>query len=84
MPWAPALAQSVVVAQNGAPAAEATPATNAVTTQFDKAINTNENWYFSWGYSRQQYAPSDIRVSQPELGSPTAHREAETAKAHRG
>jgi len=68
MPWAPALAQSVVVAQNGAPAAEATPATNAVSTQFDKAINTNENWYFSWGYSRQQYAPSDIRVSQPELG----------------
>lgn len=27
------------------------------------------NWYFSWGYSRQQYAPSDIHVSQPGLGN---------------
>ena len=29
----------------------------------------NDNWYFSWGYSRQQYAPSDIHVSQPSLGN---------------
>jgi hypothetical protein len=27
------------------------------------------NWYFSWGYSRQQYAPSDIHVTQPDIGS---------------
>jgi len=27
------------------------------------------NWYFSWGYSRQQYAPTDIHISQPSLGN---------------
>ena len=36
---------------------------------FDRAINEGGNWYFSWGYSRQQYAPSDIHVSQPGLGN---------------
>lgn len=36
---------------------------------FDKALNAENNWYFSWGYSRQQYAPSDIHVSQPGLGN---------------
>jgi len=76
MPWAPAWAQSVVLAQAGAPAAEAPPAANAVSTKFDKALNTDENWYFSWGYSRQQYAPSDIRVSQPELGNDFTVRKA--------
>ncbi|MDH4480416.1 MAG: hypothetical protein QE283_11115 [Rhodoferax sp.] len=42
-----------------------------VSTQasFDKALQPEANWYFSWGYSRQQYAPSDIRVSQPGLGN---------------
>jgi hypothetical protein len=69
-------AQSVVIAQNAQPAPEATPAANAVTTKFDKAINNDENWYFSWGYSRQQYAPSDIRVSQPELGNDFTIRKA--------
>lgn len=36
---------------------------------FDKALNAPGNWYLSWGYSRQQYAPSDIHVSQPDLGN---------------
>ena len=36
---------------------------------FNRALNDEGNWYFSWGYSRQQYAPSDIHVSQPELGN---------------
>ena len=27
------------------------------------------NWYFSWGYSRQEYADSDIHVRQPAEGS---------------
>jgi hypothetical protein len=42
-----------------------------VSTQasFDKALQPEANWYFSWGYSRQQYAPSDIHVSQPGLGN---------------
>ena len=36
----------------------------------------NDNWYFSWGYSRQQYAPSDIHVSQPGLGNDFTVRQA--------
>jgi hypothetical protein len=36
----------------------------------------NDNWYFSWGYSRQQYAPSDIHVSQPRLGNDFTVRQA--------
>lgn len=34
-----------------------------------KGVGDRGNWYFSWGYSRQQYAPSDIHVSQPTLGN---------------
>lgn len=34
-----------------------------------KDASDRANWYFSWGYSRQQYAPSDIHVSQPTLGN---------------
>ncbi len=60
------LPYSVVLAQESAnqPAANADAPVN-----FDKALNNDENWYFSWGYSRQQYAPSDIHVSQPGLGN---------------
>ncbi|MBT0571593.1 hypothetical protein KIK84_14795 [Curvibacter sp. CHRR-16] len=49
-----------------APDAPSSPKVN-----FDKAIQNGDkdNWYFSWGYSRQQYAPSDIHVSQPGLGN---------------
>ena len=36
---------------------------------FDSALRKEGNWYFSWGYSRQQYAPSDIHVTQPDIGS---------------
>jgi len=36
---------------------------------FDSALDSHNNWYLSWGYSRQQYAPSDIHVSQPTLGN---------------
>lgn len=32
-------------------------------------IRNDKNWYFSWGYSRQWYAPSDIHVTQPSLGN---------------
>ena len=35
----------------------------------DKGASGRGNWYASWGYSRQQYAPSDIHVSQPALGN---------------
>lgn len=35
----------------------------------DRAPREEGNWYASWGYSRQHYAPSDIHVSQPGLGN---------------
>jgi len=34
-----------------------------------RSLNKENNWYFSWGYSRQQYAPSDIHISQPSQGN---------------
>ncbi|MEY4345445.1 MAG: hypothetical protein RL032_1277 [Pseudomonadota bacterium] len=71
---------SVVLAQNNVePAVEsakpaeprATPQAtpDATSANFDRAINKKDDWYFSWGYSRQQYAPSDIHISQPGLGN---------------
>ena len=61
-----ALAAAPLVAAFGqdAPVASAVPQAN-----FDSALRNEGNWYFSWGYSRQQYAPSDIHVSQPDIGS---------------
>ena len=47
-----------------APGAAAVPQAN-----FDRALRKDGNWYFSWGYSRQQYGPTDIHVSQPDIGS---------------
>ena len=35
----------------------------------DHALSEESNWYFSFGLSRQQYAPSDIHVSQPDQGN---------------
>lgn len=35
----------------------------------DQPLIKEKNWYFSWGYSRQQYAPSDIHITQPGLGN---------------
>jgi hypothetical protein len=37
--------------------------------QVDQPLIKEKNWYFSWGYSRQYYAPSDIHVTQPGLGN---------------
>jgi hypothetical protein len=39
------------------------------TVNLDRALMDDHQWYFSWGYSRQQYEPSDIHVSQPGLGN---------------
>ena len=45
----------------------------------DSKTSSKNNWYFSWGYSRQQYAPSDIHVSQPSQGNDfTVHKAAAT------
>jgi hypothetical protein len=39
------------------------------TTDQPPILSDEKNWYFSWGYSRQYYAPSDIHVTQPSLGN---------------
>jgi hypothetical protein len=36
---------------------------------FAQDDSNDDNWYFSWGYSRQQYADSDIHVRQPSEGN---------------
>jgi hypothetical protein len=66
---------SMVLAQGAAPAPAATP-TNSTTAKVDRILGEDPNWYFSWGYSRQQYAPSDIHVSQPTLGNDFTVRQA--------
>ncbi len=41
----------------------------------DQSLIKENNWYFSWGYSSQQYAPSDIHVTQPgENSNFTVHQ----------
>ncbi len=51
-------------------ASPSAPGTSPVSqANFDSALRKEGNWYFSWGYSRQQYAPSDIHVTQPDIGS---------------
>lgn len=77
LPYTGLMAQtpSVVLAQNMAQTESAAAQPSAVSTQFERSVNPEGNWYFSWGYSRQQYAPSDIHVSQPELGNDfTVHK----------
>jgi hypothetical protein len=58
---------SIVLAQ-GSGVTNTAPA-SATSAKMDRTLNEEPNWYFSWGYSRQQYAPSDIHVSQPTLGN---------------
>ncbi len=73
-PGAAVMAQAVadVPAANPASAVSTAP----VKAHADQAAEEN-NWYFSWGYSRQQYAPSDIHISQPGQGNDfTVHQAA--------
>ena len=65
----------MVLAQ-GTGGAPSTSPQNSTTAKVDRALSEEPNWYFSWGYSRQQYAPSDIRVSQPGLGNDFTVRQA--------
>ena len=66
---------SMVLAQGSG---STTPAPESATSaKVDRVLNEEPNWYFSWGYSRQRYAPSDIHVSQPGLGNDfTVHQAA--------
>ena len=74
-----ALALMRSVAPMGAALAQTPAGDNAsavAPVNFDKSLRQEGNWYFSWGYSRQQYAPSDIHVSQPDLGNDFTVRQA--------
>jgi hypothetical protein len=75
---------SMVMAENTPAvqsASSAKPTTQSIAPQASNSenqpplINDGKNWYFSWGYSRQYYKPSDIHVTQPGLGNNfTAHQ----------
>lgn len=73
-PWSMGWAQ--VAAPVPSVTAAAVKPQDATKDSFDRAINDGGNWYFSWGWSRQQYAPSDIHVSQPGLGNDFTVRQA--------
>jgi hypothetical protein len=68
------MAPCATVLAQGAPATN--PAADAVQSTPKAAASEEGNWYFSWGYSRQQYAPSDIHVSQPGQGNDFTVRQA--------
>ena len=55
------------------PASQSNSATTNLESQDSNKDTTpiikEKNWYASWGYSRQQYAPSDIHVTQPSQGN---------------
>jgi hypothetical protein len=56
-------------AGNNADASVSTVTAPSALRSSDSAFKDDSNWYFSWGYSRQQYAPSDIHISQPSQGN---------------
>jgi hypothetical protein len=71
-PCTMALAQSTAEMQSAT--GDNTPTASAVAQGGEQAsqnqpLNDDRNWYFSFGLSRQQYAPSDIHVSQPSQGN---------------
>lgn len=71
-PCSMVLAQEVTVIKFANPdnSTTSSPATqDASSDNLPAPISEEKNWYFSWGYSRQWYAPSDIHVSQPGLGN---------------
>ncbi len=73
LPWSAALAQTAAAPANTQAAAPA----QSGAEKFDRSLRDEGNWYFSWGYSRQQYAPSDIHVNQPSQGNDfTVHQAA--------
>ena len=63
-PCAAVMAQAVADVPAANPASAVSGAPKA-----KQASSDENNWYFSWGYSRQQYAPSDIHISQPSQGN---------------
>ena len=73
--WATHAEEAPAAPGKNADALITSAATDSDTKSMARALNDDANWYFSWGYSRQQYAPSDIRISQPNLGNDfTVHK----------
>lgn len=60
---------SAVLAQDSGTGSENSKPQVSAEASIAKSLNKENNWYFSWGYSRQQYAPSDIHISQPSQGN---------------
>jgi hypothetical protein len=60
----PALAEEPQNNLTAASGARAASAVSPVTRFF-----TEGEWYFSWGYNKETWAPTDIHVSQPSQGS---------------
>lgn len=75
LPLSAVLTAACLWASPVAAVAQANP-TDAGNSRLDRALKDEGNWYASWGYSRQQYARSDIHVSQPELGNDFTIRQA--------
>ena len=68
---------TAVLAQDSAAGSDSAQPQTSAEASIAKSLNKENNWYFSWGYSRQQYAPSDIHISQPSLGNDfTVHQAA--------
>ena len=73
--WATYAEETPAASGKNADAPITSAATASDTKSMARALNDDANWYFSWGYSRQQYAPSDIRISQPTQGNDfTVHK----------
>ena len=67
LPGSLVLAQTQSVAYGAVPASGSPQSSEQA--RVERALKEDGNWYFSWGYSRQQYAPTNIHVSQPSLGN---------------
>lgn len=66
-PYSMATAQNL---QEAEPASTDNATTHPAAQESAAPVLTDDkNWYFSWGYSRQYYAPSNIHVTQPGLGN---------------
>jgi hypothetical protein len=71
-PCSMVLAQStpeVQSASSGNSAPQSSMPQESNTANLPPILGEGKNWYFSWGYSRQWYAPSDIHVTQPSQGN---------------
>jgi hypothetical protein len=67
LPWSLAWAQISSESKQSSTPVEQTPISTK--ESFNRAIKQKNDWYFSWGFSRQQYAPSDSHIAQPDLGN---------------